>query len=94
MEGEEKVEQGLREDAPQLSGFLERGNFVLVAARIGTDLMGYVCDRDETGILLDVRHQSGDHASYEFLPWASIERVSIERGVLGGAEAREFRPGS
>ncbi len=76
MEGEEKVGRGLGEEAPKISGFLERGNFVSVAARTGTDLTGYVCDRDETGILLDVRHQSGDHASYEFLPWASIERVS------------------
>ncbi len=78
MESEEKFGRGLREDAPQLSKFLERGKFVSVAARTGTDLIGYVCDRDETGILLDVRHQSGDHASYEFLPWASIERVSVE----------------
>lgn len=79
MEGESKDRlQEVKEDAPRVSEFLERGKFVSVAARIGTDLMGYVCDRDETGILLDVRHQSGDHASYEFLPWASIERVSLE----------------
>ena len=79
MEDEGKSGQGLKEDAPQLPEFLERGKFVSVAARTGTDLTGYVCDRDGTGILLDVRHQSGDHASYEFLPWASIERVSTEK---------------
>lgn len=76
MEGEEKVGQEPEADAPRVPKFLERGRFVSVAARTGTDLKGYVCDRDETGLLLDVRHQSGDHASYEFLPWASIERVS------------------
>lgn len=70
--------QELREDAPQVSEFLGRGKFVQVAARTGTDLMGYICGRDDAGLLLDVRHQSGDHASYEFLPWASIERVSTE----------------
>lgn len=74
-EGEDRL-QGVEGDAPRISEFLERGNFVSVAARIGTDLTGYVCDRDETGLLLDVRHQSGDHAGYEFLPWASIERVA------------------
>ena len=79
MEGESEGRlQRFEEDAPNVSEFLDRGRFVSVAARTGTDLMGYVCDRDETGILLDVRHQSGDHASYEFLPWASIERVSVE----------------
>lgn len=78
MEGEEKVGHGPKEDAPRVCEFLERGKFVSVSARIGTDLTGFVCDRDETGLLLDVRHQSGDHAGYEFLPWASIERVSIE----------------
>lgn len=79
MEGKEKGGQELRDGAPEISGFLGRGSFVSVSARIGTDLIGYVCDRDETGLLLDVRHQNGDHASYEFLPWASIERVSVEK---------------
>lgn len=77
MEEEDRL-QGIREDAPQISEFLGRGKFVSVAARTGTDLIGYVCGYDESGILLDVRHQSGDYVSYEFLPWASIERVSVE----------------
>lgn len=76
MEGEEKGGRNPADDAPRVSEFLGRGRHVSVAARTGTDLTGYVCDRDETGLLLDVRHQSGDHASYEFVPWASIERVS------------------
>lgn len=76
MEDEGKSGRGLESDAPGIPGFLGRGNYVSVSARIGTDLTGYVCDRDEAGLLLDVRHQSGEHASYEFLPWASIERVA------------------
>jgi hypothetical protein len=70
--------EGMREGAPDLPGFLARGNFVAVSARTGNDLAGYVCDRDGSGLLLEVRDASGDPAGYEFLPWSSIERVSIE----------------
>ena len=68
----------MREGAPEISGFLYRGMFVSVSARTGTDLAGYVCDRDANGILLDVRDASGDPHGYDFLPWSSIERVSAE----------------
>ncbi len=76
MEGENAGStEGLRQDAPQITGFLGRGTFVVVSARTGNDLEGYVCDQNESGLLLDVRDSSGD-ATYEFLPWSSIERVS------------------
>lgn len=78
MEGEEKGGRGLREGAPEVSGFFGRGNFVSVSARIGNDLTGYVCDRNEVGLLIDVRDPSGEPHGYEFLPWYSIERVSVE----------------
>jgi hypothetical protein len=71
---------GLREGAPEISGFFGRGSFVSVSARIGNDLAGYVCGRDASGLLLDVRDPSGDPTGYEFLPWSSIERVSAEEG--------------
>ena len=70
-----KVES-MREDAPQITGFLGRGRFVTVSARTGIDLRGYVCDQSESGLLLDARDQGGDPTGYEFLPWSSIERVS------------------
>ena len=70
--------EGIREGAPDLRRFLARGNFVSISARTGNDLAGYVCDRDGSGLLLDVRDASGDPTGYEFLPWSSIERVSIE----------------
>jgi hypothetical protein len=76
--GSEERKEGLREGAPEIPGFLGRGSFVVVSARIGNDLSGYVCGRDESGLLLDVRDPSGNPTGYEFLPWSSIERVSVE----------------
>ena len=60
---------GMREGAPEIPGFLGRGSFVSVSARTGNDLAGYVCDRDGSGLLLEVRDPSGDPHGYEFLPW-------------------------
>ncbi len=69
--------QGLREGSPKITEALGRGSFVAVSARVGNDLSGYVCDRDDSGLLLDVRDPSGDPGGYEFLPWSSIERVRV-----------------
>jgi len=69
--------QSMREDAPRIEDFLGRGSLVTVSARTGVDLAGYVCDQNESGLLLDARDPSGDPTGYEFLPWSSIERVSI-----------------
>ena len=69
--------ENLREEAPSLSEAFSRGRLVSVAARTGIDLEGYVCDRDGDGLLLDIRDPSGDPSGYEFLPWSSIERVTI-----------------
>ena len=66
------------EGAPEISGFLSRGSWISVSARIGNDLAGYVCDSDVNGLLLEVRDPSGDLHGYEFLPWSSIERVSAD----------------
>jgi hypothetical protein len=79
LEGGER-KGGMREGAPEIAGVLGRGSLVSVSARIGNDLTGYVCDHDGTGLLLDVRDPSGDATGYEFLPWSSIERVSVEEG--------------
>jgi hypothetical protein len=68
--------EGIREDAPRIENFLGRGSQVTVTARTGVDLAGYVCDRNESGLLLDARDPSGDPTGYEFLPWSSIERLS------------------
>lgn len=77
MEGEGVESKGsVREDAPRIEGFFGRGTLVTVAARTGVDLAGFVCDQNESGLLLDARDPSGDPTGYEFLPWSSIERVS------------------
>ncbi len=77
MEGESAGNaEGIREGAPEISGFMGRGTFVVVSARTGNDLEGYVCDQNESGLLLDIRDSGGDATTYEFLPWSSIERVS------------------
>jgi hypothetical protein len=68
--------RGLQEDAPRITELLGRGGRVTVSARTGVDLRGYVCDQNESGLLLDARDASGDATGYEFLPWSSIERVS------------------
>jgi len=68
--------EGMRDDAPRMTGFFGRGSLVTVSARTGIDLQGYVCDQNESGLLLDARDPSGDSTGYEFLPWSSIERVS------------------
>jgi hypothetical protein len=68
----------MREGAPEISGFLSRGSWISVSARIGNDRAGYVCDSDVNGLLLEVRDPSGDLHGYEFLPWSSIERVSAD----------------
>ena len=70
--------QGLRPGSPQMGQAFERGAFVSLTIRSGSDVSGYVCDRDVAGLLLDVRDPSGDPGGYEFLPWSSIERVKIQ----------------
>jgi hypothetical protein len=37
-----------------------------------------VCDREQSGLLLDVREPDADSAGYTFLPWASIEQVKVQ----------------
>ena len=67
----------MREGSPKIPEAFARGSFVSVTIRSGYDVSGYVCDRDSSGLLLDVRDPSGDPSGYEFLPWSSIERVKI-----------------
>ncbi len=70
--------QRLRSGSPEIGEAFERGGFVSLTIRSGSDVSGYVCDRDAAGILLDVRDPSGDPGGYEFLPWSSVERVKFQ----------------
>jgi hypothetical protein len=76
--GRGEKSDGMRDGAPEIGGFFGRGSFVFVSARTGNDVSGHVCDSDGNGLLIDVRDPSGDPGGYEFLPWSSIERVTVE----------------
>ena len=69
--------RALREGSPSIREALGRGSFVSVVVRSGYDVLGYVCDHDGAGLLLDLRDPSGDPGGYEFLPWSSVERVRV-----------------
>ena len=63
--------------APKVADALKRGSPVSVTTWGGRELSGTVCDREQTGLLLDVREPGDTAAGYVFLPWSSIEQVAI-----------------
>ena len=63
--------------APKVSDALKRGVFVSITTWGGRELAGLVCDREQTGLLLDVREPGADADGYVFLPWSSVEQVKI-----------------
>ena len=77
--GERRIEVVSQEwlaQAPKVSDALKKGMAVTVATWSG-EITGVVCDREQTGLLLDVREPDGDSEGYSFLPWSSIEQVKI-----------------
>ena len=79
--GEAGNVDGMREEAPQMTGFFGRGSLVTVSARTGNDLKGYVCDQNENGLLLDSRDPSGDPTGLR-VP-ALVEHRTGERREVG-----------
>lgn len=68
--------QAWLEQAPRVSDALKKGVFVSTLTWGGRELSGKICDREQTGLLLDV----GEHnepSGYVFVPWSSIEQVNI-----------------
>jgi hypothetical protein len=63
--------------APKVSDALRKGISVSVTTWGGREIGGLVCDREQTGLLLDVRQPNANSAGYVFLPWSSIEQVTI-----------------
>jgi hypothetical protein len=63
--------------APKVSDALKKGMFVSIATWSGREVVGLVCDREQTGLLLDVHEPDGDSDGYVFLPWSSVEQVKI-----------------
>jgi hypothetical protein len=60
--------------APKVSDALKKGRFISIATWSGREVVGVVCDREETGLLLDVREADVDSDGYLFLPWSSLSR--------------------
>jgi hypothetical protein len=63
--------------APKVSDALKKGVFVTVTTWGGRELAGMVCDREQTGLLLDVHEPDADADGYVFLPWSSVEQVKV-----------------
>ncbi len=76
MDAQESLSQ-----APKVSDALKKGISVTVTTWGGREIAGLVCDREQSGLLLDVRQANGNSAGYVFLPWSSIEQVAIDEVV-------------
>ena len=62
---------------PRISDALRKGISVSVTTWGGRELGGLVCDRDQSGLMVDVRDSEGDVPVYIFLPWSSVEQIEI-----------------
>ena len=71
------VSQEWLAQAPKVSDALKKGMAVSVATWSGQEIMGTVCDREQAGLLLEVREPGADSEGYSFLPWSSIGQVKI-----------------
>ena len=65
------------DQAPKVVDALKRGSPVSIVTWSGRELSGTICDREQTGLLLDVREPGDGAGGYVFLPWSSIEQVAI-----------------
>ncbi len=63
--------------APKVSDALKKGASISVTTWGGRELAGVICDREQTGLLLDIGAPDVNSAGYVFLPWSSIEQVKI-----------------
>jgi hypothetical protein len=71
------VSQEWLAQAPKVSDALKKGMAVCAATWSGQEITGIVCDREQAGLLLEVREPGTDSEVYSFLPWSSIEQVKI-----------------
>lgn len=63
--------------APKIADALRKGMSVVATTWGGRDISGLVCDREQAGLLLDVRGGEEAPGKYVFLPWSSVEQVEI-----------------
>ena len=71
------VSQEWLAQAPKVSDALNKCMIVSVATWSGREITGIICDREQAGLLLDVRETGAESEGYSFLPWSSIEQVKI-----------------
>jgi hypothetical protein len=76
--GSDLVSQEWLAQAPKVSDALKKGIVVIVATWSGREITGVVCDREQAGLLLDVREPDAESEGYSFLPWSSIEQIRIQ----------------
>ncbi len=67
--------------APKVSDALRKSVVVSGATWSGPEITGVVCDRQQAGLLLDVREPEADSERFPFLPWSSIEQVKIREAI-------------
>ena len=63
---------------PKISDALKKGTSLSAVTWSGRELTGLVCDREQSGLVLDVREPDADSAGYIFLPWTSIAQVKLQ----------------
>jgi hypothetical protein len=66
---------------------LKRGTLVRVTLQSGSEHTGYVCDSDETGLLLDPQDTDDDTLGYRLFLWDVIAYITVS------PEARRRVPG-
>lgn len=69
--------QAWLEQAPKVSDALKKGVFVSIVTWGGREVTGVICDREQTGLLLDISVAADGSDGYVFLPWSSVEQVNI-----------------
>jgi hypothetical protein len=62
---------------PRVVDALKRSSPISITTWGGRELSGTICDREQMGLLLDVREPGSSAGGYVFLPWSSIEQVAI-----------------
>ncbi|ABG04289.1 hypothetical protein Rxyl_1325 [Rubrobacter xylanophilus DSM 9941] len=78
--GQESLEEW-HARVPRVADALRRGTRASVVTWGGAELDGLICDRDQSGLLMDVRKPPEESPGYLFIPWGSIQQVRVEEVI-------------
>jgi hypothetical protein len=95
-DGESKLNVGSQEriaQVPKVSDAFKRGIFISITTWSGREIIGAVCDREQTDLLLDVREPDADSDGYVFVPWSSVEQVKIRNVAQRRVKFLRSQPG-